>query len=87
MAERDVEPWSEIAFQPAGQGQHVSQAWCRTHDIDAMQADLEACFGTLVYFRALAFTPGCGGESYANLLKLIQDRGRFLVRDSGQHKA
>jgi hypothetical protein len=58
MAARDVEPWSEIAFQTTGQGQRVSRAWCRSRDVDSTQMDLEARFGGLVYFRALAFTPG-----------------------------
>lgn len=58
LAARDVEAWSEIAFQPAGQGQRVSRAWCRARDVDTMRADHEARFGEMVYFRALPFTSG-----------------------------
>ena len=62
LAARDIEAWSEIAFQPTGQGQRVSRAWGRARDVDAMRADLEARFGEMVYFRALPFTPGQLGE-------------------------
>jgi hypothetical protein len=48
----------EIAFQPAGQGQHVSHAWCRTADLDAMREDAARRFGEPVYWRVSPFTPG-----------------------------
>jgi hypothetical protein len=55
---RDGAAWSEIAFQPAGQGHHVSRGWCRTRDVDAARADIESRLGDLVYWRAFAFTEG-----------------------------
>jgi hypothetical protein len=56
----DRDAWSEFAFQPAGQGQRVSRAWCRTCDVEAMRADAEAVFGALAYWRILPFTSGRG---------------------------
>ena len=56
MAARDVEAWSEIAFQSAGQGQRVSRAWARARDVNAMRSDLEIRFGEMVHFSVLPFT-------------------------------
>jgi hypothetical protein len=58
LAAMDAEPWSEITYQLPGQGQRVSRAWVRTHEVDATHDDLVARFGELVHFSVVPFTPG-----------------------------
>jgi hypothetical protein len=58
MISRDVRPWAEVRFQPAGQGQHIHTMFCPYDQIDSLHAEAARKYSRLVHWSARRITRG-----------------------------
>lgn len=58
MVSRDPEPWSEVRFQVAGQGQKPRTGFCPSRDVKAMRAEAIQHYGELVHWTQEQISAG-----------------------------